>query len=316
MMMNLARVPSAMKRRRCQHGDVGRWLGGETQAQPTMNDSPLDGLAFDTNLLNKPTQRRLMSLWMERSESKVFLLPQVRAELTTPNMRPGTCRDLAINTAHRQAWDDVVAKPNSPFQTVELTREQQVLASAILHSFTLRCFPKLNNVDEVLRNSDSIILAEGLAAQLDCVVTNNMASIDHQEVNHLVTRTMGRNASFVRTADDAMLEAHPGGEASRELLTTAMASCWPDNGVAQSIDDAHERLERLCSVLVEGVNMPAVAQRLRNAFDVDLDLDAILVDAHAVSRSSSALACERERKDLVVSAGRSHTRDAWRGNHR
>ena len=45
-----------------------------------------DGLAFDSNLLGKQTQRRLVSLWMETAGAKVLILPRVMDELCAPNM--------------------------------------------------------------------------------------------------------------------------------------------------------------------------------------------------------------------------------------
>ena len=40
-----------------------------------------DGWAFDSNLLGKQTQRRLMALWMETARAKVLILPRVMDEL-------------------------------------------------------------------------------------------------------------------------------------------------------------------------------------------------------------------------------------------
>lgn len=55
------------------------------------DNTPPDGLAFDSNLLGKQTQRRLMSLWMETAHAKVLILPRVMDELCAPKM----ARDLA-----------------------------------------------------------------------------------------------------------------------------------------------------------------------------------------------------------------------------
>ena len=109
-----------------------------------MDADAVEGLAFDTNLLSMPTQRRLMSLWMEVSQGKVLLLPQVVAELQAPNKRDLGEEAQRINAAHRAAWDKAVKIANGPFATVTLTADEQAVAYEILHQFTLRCFPKLN----------------------------------------------------------------------------------------------------------------------------------------------------------------------------
>ena len=264
-----------------------------------MDADVVEGVAFDTNLLSMPTQRRLMSLWMEVSQGKVLLLPQVVAELRAPNKRDLGEEAQRINAAHRAAWDRAMNVPDGPFATVTLTTDEQASAYEILHQFTLRCFPKLNRVDEIPQHSDAVILAQGLASGVECVVTNNMASLDHREVNGLVSEVMGRNASFVLTADDAMLDAHAHGESSRRLLSMAMASCWPDDGREMAVDEAHDHLRRFCTVLTADVNMPAVAQRLMNAFEVDPELQQVLDSARSLSQESSALVCERERTQAL-----------------
>ena len=47
------------------------------------------GIAFDTNMLARPTQRRLMTLWCELAGSRTAVLPQVLLELTAkPTFQP------------------------------------------------------------------------------------------------------------------------------------------------------------------------------------------------------------------------------------
>ena len=67
----------------------------------------------------------------------------------------------------------------------------------VLQRFTLRCFPKLNEPSEILRGNDARILAQSIAAHVDRVVTNDVSTIDHYEINDLVAKTTGRNAASV-----------------------------------------------------------------------------------------------------------------------
>ena len=259
-----------------------------------MASDPSPGLAFDTNLLSRPTQRRLMATWMESAGMKVVVVPQVMAELCAPNIVDMSARAQRINARHRGRWEDAVRAEGTPYALVELDPEQQEAVAEIVSRFTLRCFPSLNTVDEIGRHADAKVLAEALACGVDYVLTNNMKSIDHHEVNNLVAKTMGRNFGLVVTADNALLQAHPGGEASRELLTVALASVWPDGGVELDLDDVGKRLTRLSEILASrGVAMPDVAQRLVNAFDVDEDLEAVVGNARQLSVGSVALGIER-----------------------
>ena len=258
------------------------------------------GLAFDTNLLGRPTQRRLMSLWMERTGLKVLLLPGVFDELCTPNKLSSDLRVQRMNARQREGWEKVVAMPTNPYAKVALDDEQQQAALDIMQRFTLRCFPGLNDIDDILRSADAAILAQGLALGVDLIVTNNMKSIDHFEVNDLARRAMGRNAGLLVTADDAVTRAHAGGEASDRFLEIAMASCWPDGGAPLLPDEAHERLVALCDILESGVRMPNAARRLLNIFEASGHLDRTLDIARQLSVDSAALKCERWRRQWLA----------------
>ena len=260
-----------------------------------------DSIAFDTNMLAKPTPRRLMTLWLEQADCRTLVLPRVYEELTAPSLahRAASCKGRNIQA---EAWDQAIRSPNSPYLLVELSDDQKDAAAEFLMRFNLRCFPSLNEVGEIARSPDAQIIAEGLAYGADVVITNNMRSIDHFEVNAVATAHFGRNSGLLVTADNAILSAHPGGEASRHLLVTALASSWPDHLRALDLEEAKLVLDSLCTRLASGVNMPDAAQRLLNAYDVDENLPEALSDAHTLASNSVALAFERRRADQRRSA--------------
>ena len=156
----------------------------------------------------------------------------------------------------------------------------------------------LNNVDEITTHADAIVLAQGLAVGMDVIVSNNMRSVDHVEINGLVREAFGHNAGLLLVADDALLAAHPCGEGSRALLAMALASAWPDDGREMSVADAERLLASLCERL-EGATMPQTAIRLRNRFATDGDLESVLRQAREVSTASNALFHERTRAEWV-----------------
>ena len=255
-----------------------------------------DSIAFDANLLAKPTPRRLMTLWLEQAGCNAVILPRVYEELRAPSLAQRGKGSRSRNT-QAEEWDEAILSPNSPYLLLELSEEQKDAAAAFLVRFNLRCFPSLNEVGEIARSPDAEIIAQGLACGVDVIVTNNMRSIDHFEVNALATAHFGRNSGLLVTADNAILSAHPWGEASRHLLVTALASSWPDHLRPLDMEDAKSVLDGLCGRLVTGANMPDVAQRLLNAYDIDENLAEVLLDAHAVATKSVALAIERRRAD-------------------
>ena len=254
------------------------------------------GIAFDTIMLARPTQRRLMTLWCELAGVRTAVLPQVMLELTAPPFQPPAVAPSAH--AQRAAWAEIVQAPKSPFELVVLDAPAQALFGSILMEFTLPCFPLLNNVDEIATHPDAIVLAQGLATGMDVVVSNNMRSIDHFEINGLVRQTFGRNTGLLVTADDALLEAHPCGEGARALLAMALASAWPNDARRMALDDAETVLRSLCERL-EGATMPHTAARLRSRFATDRDLPSVLREAGEIAAASNALRHERVRTAWV-----------------
>lgn len=263
-----------------------------------------DSIAFDTNMLARPTPRRLMTLWLEQADCRTLILPRVYEELTAPTLALRDKRHKGRNI-QAETWEQAIGSPDSPYLLVEMNDEQKDAAAQFLMRFNLRCFPSLNEVGEIARSPDAEIIAQGLACGVDVIITNNMRSIDHFEVNAVAMAHFGRNSGLLITADNAMLSAHPTGEASRHLLVTALASTWPDHLRQMDIVEAKSVLDGLCARLASGVNMPDAAQRLLNAYDIDENLEEILLEAHALASKSVALAIERQRAD--------QRRSAWQG---
>ena len=259
---------------------------------------PSRGPICDTNLLSTPTPRRLFTLWMEQAGTSAALLPQVWAELAGHGRTDASPRGMA----HRNAWLVVVEMEGAPFEIVQLTTEESERVEDILGAFTLRHFPALANVADVRHHSDCLVVAQGLACGVDMIVTNNMRSMDHYEINQLVRERWGRNDGFLVTADDALLTAHPGGESARRMLATALASTLPADGQEPNLGSARNLLGELCGRLRTGLQMPNTAQRLVNTFENDCRIEDTLALAVDMARDSLALKAERERAAIVREA--------------
>ena len=259
------------------------------------------GVAFDTNLLSKPLSRRVMLLWMELSGQPIVVLPTVRDELLYK--RPhAQGKDRDMDEMFADAWLETWEHPDSPYENVELDRDQGVRYGNMLDAFTLRCFPQVKVKERISRHLDAKVIAEAVATGMDMVVTNNMASIDHTEVNALVRVVTSSNESFLSTADDALLHAHVGAEASRHMLTMFLAATWPDQGLRQmSVSDCHAHLASCASKLSTGVAMPQCATKLQNAFAVDEELDVVIRNARMLAQDSRSLAIDNEHSARIRS---------------
>ena len=257
------------------------------------------GLAFDTNLLSRPLTRRLMLLWMELSGLAVVVLPAVKKELTFKRDHP-TKEQRLLDDLYGRVWEQSWCRKSSPYESARLTEDQEELAGEMLRSFTLRCFPKAVAKERIARLPDANIVAEAIAVGVDMVVTNNMASIDHMEVNALARAVTGSNENIIASADDALLTTHVGGEGSRHLLTMFMASSWPDRGrLSMSMSDCHEHLAKCARGLATGAAMPNCAVRMTNAFDVDEDLDGVISNAQTLAQDSLALRHDNEHAEAI-----------------
>ena len=155
---------------------------------------------------------------------------------------------------------------------------------------------------DIRHHSDCLVVAQGLACGVDMIVTNNMRSMDHYEINQLVRERWGRNDGFLVADDDALLAAHPGGESARQMLATALASVLPAARREPDLGDARNLLGELCDRLQSGLQMPNTAQRLINTLENDSRIDDTLALAADIARDSLALKAERARTAIVRGA--------------
>lgn len=272
------------------------------------------GPALDVNLLSTPTPRKLFGLWFEAAGQSVTVLPSALDELA-PLLRivvhdgvpvatppPEPLADYAV-VRHQLEWvRQLRPEGNGPYRFAPLTSEQSLAALEIRERFSLACFPILSQREEIPAHRDAMIVSEALACGLDIIITNNMTSIDHFEVNDWLRRHLGRNTGVLVTGDDAMLQAHTSGQASRQLLALALASAWPLDGAELDGPGVFDLLERLCKRLAGGCRMPNVASRLASRLRVDPNPSELAETARRLAATSKVVDCERERLRRVEAA--------------
>ena len=251
-----------------------------------MSDDERQGPAFDSNTLIRPTQRKLVGVWMDDVGLPTLVLPQVRRELTK---RPVVYHGLASS----DAWLMMERTPDAPFRWPRLDREQNLKALDIRRMFTQPCFPN-TPVDNIVDHGDAIAISEALVLGIDLMVTGDFTSIDHHEVNYMVRQSLGKNAPLVVTLDSALMRAYPGGELGEQLLVNALATVAPESHAQWSVDSAFDDLNRLCKAML-GSNLRETVARLGSRWEHSRDLDAVVERARLLADESKALAFERLR---------------------
>lgn len=251
----------------------------------TSNDDSL-GPAFDTMTLSRPTVRKLVGCWMDSVTVPTLVLPQVWRELTH---EPEPAR--TFGSSH--AWQAASRHPDAPYRWARLTEDEYARSHEIRSLFTQACFPQVPH-DAIMNHSDAIIVSQALALQTDALVSSDIRSIDHYEINNLIERSWGGNAGFVVTLDDALCQAHAGGEGAERLLVLALATIAPDMDAGWGVDAAFADLQKLRKAL-RGAALPVVADRIENRWECGRDLDRLVASASEVAARSPTLHFERIR---------------------
>ena len=249
-------------------------------------DDPI-GPAFDANTLSTPTPRKLVGCWMDQAGLRTLIVPQVWDELT--HQPPSLRRQGPIV----ESWLRIRRLPGAPYRWEVLDDDQIAVVEEVLSCFTQACFPR-TPLDRIATNSDAIIVAEAVAVGVEALVTGDINSIDHYEVNDVLRRVLGRNAEFVTTLDNGLCKAHPGGEASEHLLALALATIAPPPSADWTVDAAHDDLQQLRKALA-GSRLVTTSARFECRWEQSLDLESVLDEARRIALQSPALCIERLR---------------------
>ena len=227
---------------------------------------------------------------MEQAGRKTVIVPEVWRELTQS-------QGPATREYPKDAWRRLAGRPDSPFLLPSLSEEQEEAAYAIRSKFTSACFPGAHPAT-IHTHGDALIVSQALALGTDVLVTGDIRTIDHYEINLIVRQVLGRNAPFVTTLDQALCNAYPGGSATAQLLTVAMATVAPAAHEAEwQVDAAHLDLDELRRAMT-GAGLTVTAQRLDTRWNECRDLTALLAKARSMAEQSHALLCERLRADM------------------
>ena len=250
-----------------------------------MSDDPL-GPAFDTTTLLCPTQRKLVCCWMESAGFKTLLLPRVWQQLIDGAGSSAQFRST-------DAWVRLANHPNLPYRWVDWTSELEDAAYDLRSHFTEACFPN-RTAEQISYDSDAVIVSQALALGTDMLVTSDVNTIDHYEINLVVEQRLGRNTGFVITLDEALQQAHRGCDAGQSLLTLALTTIAPPPEEDWPVEVAHRDLDALRQAAA-GASLRKTAIRLDTRWNQCRDLEETLQRAQMLAAKSGALETERLR---------------------
>ena len=227
---------------------------------------------------------------MEQAGRRTLIVPQVWRELT--EAQGPKSRDYP-----KTAWRHLAAVPDSPFELPVLTEEQEEAAYSIRAKFTTACFPG-SQPASIHALGDAVIVSQALALGTDVLVTGDVKTIDHYEINIVIDKFLGRNAPFVTTLDDALCRAYGGGEAAEQLLVMALSTVAPGADCTRwSIEEARESLNGLQAAMA-GSRLVTTSQRLDTRWQECRDLTSLLDRARSMADQSNVLRCESIRADM------------------
>ena len=165
--------------------------------------------------------------------------------------------------------------------------------------------------DQIPDDADANIIAEALVVGTDVLVTQDINSINHDEINFVIEKRLGANSGFVLTVDRALARAFPGGESADHLLMLALATIAPPAPAHQewAVDDAHQGLSNLLRALA-GANVRETAERLDVRWNQCCGLERLLEEARTVAENSCAMRFERMRAGWQREAAGSSSKGA------
>ena len=249
--------------------------GDETLVLPTVADEMTDGLLVQWD--NPPHS---VDAALRRP------LPQAAAR----------ARKRAI--AHQWTWVKHLTSGEGPYRLALLSEEADAIAYQVLSNLTLECFPSLNDPEEIPTHRDAKILAEALAIDADLLITTNMKSMDHWEINDWIKRNHNRFGlapkHLVCSGDQALLTSHADANSFQDFLVLGLAACWRMDAQLQDIEETHQRLQNYVEAL-DGCRLYETRLRLWNLFTASPDLERAIREAHRFVNQSRVLSAEQDR---------------------
>ena len=254
-------------------------------------------ILVDTSEL-RPTQRKLHAAWQELQGRQVLATPGVARELAPlavdvawmgrpsdaeNRLRAGGSRlpKRRGNELRQQAWwGEMWADGKSPYGIVTLTPEQEELAERIRTVIDPACFPN-TDPEDIPGLGDAAIVSESMALGAKLLLTSDLRSIDHIEVNRwTVENGTEWGIPAEETLHDADLTFLDWTKTPAELerwIQAGLLACWPSANNAPAgavLDSTEEGIGRMTRG--DGGKLRHAGQRLLNGLRKHPDPDGLV----------------------------------------
>ena len=301
-------------------------------------ERPRTLILFDTNELLRAQPRKLHSAWAEIKGRKITVTPTVAKELapdgypldffgsrsvaeerltrSTKQLHPKALKQL-----QRDAWWSKMWRADgTPYNVRTLTVDEQKLADEIERTIHYDCF-KEGKPGYIRGHQDTRIIAEALATGGTILLTSNIRSIKHKEVNGWAIKS-GEHFGFkprpvVQDTDAMMLRTTRRPQQTDLWLQAGIIACWPRNDKTTSekiVQDTIAELEHM----LEG-RLPGAGKRLTESLATHRNPNR-LVDAVRKRLPSTTISTDREhpayRRAICDSAIEPTTTPVIRGKGR
>lgn len=244
-------------------------------------------ILVDTSELKRPMQRKLHAAWCELHNRQVLAPPSVAGELAPlaadtiwsgGKSAAETLLDDANLPGERRAellqqawWAEMWRNTSSPYRIVQLSNEQQTLASRLVTEIDARCFPT-TDPDDIGDHPDARIVCESMALGAKMLLTSNMRTIDHIEVNNWATENgerLGFNAEPVLFQADATLAEWTSKPADLERwMQAGFLACWPQDDKASAKEVIQRTLNGISAMARgSGGKLTMTSERLINGLE-------------------------------------------------
>ena len=224
---------------------------------------------FDTNRLSLPTQRRFNAAWtLSTANRPVRILPHVLSELTNHRVRLGSIEeeierleDLILSNSNEAPrnivtgwrcdlwWLQEVARPDSPYEAIEISLEQQGRAMELRNLFPRDAFTGVASKEEIVSDPDAIIVSQALVTGEPILITGNMRLVNHYEINQWATANADRlglkHPNILHDQDHFLCSTYTTPKRRLTLCVIALQSVWNDDGAKPSVQEAEDALSAL-----------------------------------------------------------------------
>ena len=250
----------------------------------------------DTSELKRPTQRKLHAAWRELQGERVLATPGVADELAPlatnvlwhegPSEAEHTLQNRTLPDPRRRQlqqqawWGRMWTDPTSPYRIVTLDPEQTDRAERMRTVIDPRCFPN-TPPEDIPDLGDAVIVSEAMALDARLLLTSNLQSIDHIEVNRWMRehgREWGlRTGDLIQDADAAFVEWTTEPTGLERWVLAGMLACWPGDDDAPAWDVLDATMNGIRALVRgDGGKLPNAGARLLNGLQKHPDPERLV----------------------------------------